>query len=202
MSKTHFLALASVILLSACSNDQPQRSTYGYNIGPGRGPAPNPGGVHQNMCRQDVAQAWNALIASRCNNVQSDRQADACVHGAERFRQRYPGIVCTIAVADTQWGPGNWQAQSWFEINDSVIYGIFYNYGRNSPGRRRGDWGNQPWRQPPHGPQGPNGPRGPQGPQGPNGPFPGDEPNGDEPGHFPIPNGPGEPVPSDDPNSL
>lgn len=190
MSKTFLsISFSALILLSACGTNEPQQNAYGYRVGPGSGPGPIPGGgVFENRCHPRVAKQWNAWIASQCNNVQSDRQADSCVAGAERFRQMNPNITCNIAVADTTWGPGGWQAQSWFEINDSVIYGIFYNYGRNSPGRRGGGW-----RQPPRG----HGPHGP----------------GD--GHFPIPNGPGRPVPApgpmpgdgsnggfDDPNSL
>lgn len=168
MSKTYFLSLLALITLSACSGDNPQQTRYGYNqgVGPGQGRGPNPGGVANNQCHPRVAQDWNHLIASRCNSVNNDRQADACVNGAELFRRKYPNLICTISVADAGWGPGNWQSQSWFEINDSVIYGIFWNYGRNAPGRRGGDW-NQPWNNPP------------QGPNGPNGGFPGDgQPNG------------------------
>lgn len=180
MSKTIFFALASLFLLTACGSDDPvNQDSYAYR---------DPNGVG-GFCAPRVAKQWNLWIASQCNSVNSDRQADACVAGAERFRLRNPNITCKISVADTTWGPGNWQAQSYFEINNSVIYGIFYNFGRNSPGRRGGGWSEPPHGRPhgrPHGPHNPHDdPRGPAFPGAPGAPN-------DDDGHFPIPDGAGE----------
>jgi len=124
-----FVSLGLISLLSGCGDgkkDEPVVATYGYS-----------GNGFSNQCSPKVAQDWNKLIASRCNNVQGPQMARACTNGAERFRYRYPRISCNIAVADTSWGPGNWRQQAFFEINDFVINSIFQQHGWVSTGPNR-----------------------------------------------------------------
>lgn len=127
MSKKIFcLGLLSLALVACGSgNDDNEVDYNGYNTGYYGGPG-------LATCPGQVANDWNRLIASRCNNVQSivGPRAKACAWGAKEFQSRYPGINCNIAIAKLQWCPGdNWRAQPTFNINDGVIQSIYTKFG-------------------------------------------------------------------------
>lgn|GEM_PF-4918266 len=129
MSKTIFVSLGLITLLTACggSKEEPNVNTYGYN---GRGRGPGPG--FANQCQPRVAMSWNQNIAANCNNVNGQQMAAACASGTLEFR-RHAGraLPCNIAVADAQWGGGQWQPPqtNFFEINEFVLNDLMFKHG-------------------------------------------------------------------------
>jgi hypothetical protein len=125
-------------MLVACgdgNNDQPLSTTYGYNQNLGAG----------NLCPPQTAQDWNTLVASRCNTPQGSLGAQACVQGAYAFEQRNRAFVrgngCTLAVSQTAWCPGNsWQSQQFYQVNESVLQGIYGQYGWGGGVGGPGSW--------------------------------------------------------------
>ncbi len=132
MSKISYavLSLGLVTLLTACgggSKDDPNVNTYGYN---GRGRGPGPG--FANQCAPRVAMSWNQNIAAHCNNVNGQQMAAACAAGTLEFRQNAGrALPCNIAVADTQFGDGQWNQPNagFFEINQFVLDNLMFQHG-------------------------------------------------------------------------
>ncbi len=126
MSKFLFISFGLLTILTACgggSKDEPDVGSYGYN---------GVGGF-ANQCSPRVAILWNRNIATKCNNVNGQQMARDCAIGAENFRRsvRARALPCNIAVADAQWGGGQWQQPqpNYFEINECVLDDIMSKHG-------------------------------------------------------------------------
>jgi hypothetical protein len=126
----HFwiLSVGIVTLLTACggsNKEDPNVGVYGYNGRPGIGFA--------NQCSPRIAMLWNQNIASQCNNVNGPQMASSCASGVMNFRQatRSRALPCNIAVADAQWGNGQWNQPNsgYFEINEFVLDDLICKHG-------------------------------------------------------------------------
>lgn len=164
MSKTKFLLCASLItLFTACGNDdkKPEVSVNGYN------------GI-ANDCSPGIERAWHKHIGARCNRVDNQMEAQACLHGAHEFRQSMQrfqgrGLPCSLVEGDDEGRRQNRRRrpQRVFEINDAVLNEIFARNGwvslnpedddrDDGRGGRPGNDG-----RPGHNPGFPGGPQGP-----------------------------------------
>ena len=126
MSKIIFLLSAFLFVACGSDNNQPAVATYAYTQN----------GVGNNrLCPPQTAEDWNRLVASRCNSPQGEEGARWCYWGAREFQQRNSAYIqgpgCAIAVAQTQWCPGdNWRGQQFYQINEPILQsGIFGQYG-------------------------------------------------------------------------
>lgn len=130
--KNSFIALLSVLILSACGNNNDDNGgLFGQQQGVG---VPPP----QGYCAPEVIDAYNNFTI-RCNTIASDLDVQACRFTAEHFLRNYEGISC-VAVPPSgngfggQWGNnqyfGQFQGQQIFHITDFPMQNVLASLGQ------------------------------------------------------------------------